>query len=54
MEERDQGKVVFFKRADDIACLKTDGNNSLKIEKVKRQKKEGNVAGAVPCSRQEG
>lgn len=54
MEERDQGRVVFFKRADAIACLKLDGNNSVKTGKVMRQKKEGNVAGAVPFSRQKG
>lgn len=52
MEGRDQERVVFFKRADTIACLKAF--LSLTREKVMMQKKERNTVGAVSSNRQEG
>lgn len=45
MEERDSERVVFFKRADAIACLKSEGNNPVKREEVIMQKKKRNIIG---------
>ena len=53
-EERDQGRVVLFKRADATACLEADGNDLVTIEKVMLQKMKRKIVGATSSRRQVG
>lgn len=48
VEDRDQGRVIFFKRAKATACLKADGNDLVKTETMTMQKEERKVLEQCP------